>query len=81
MKKVKETNASFSYQEKVTTALKALNVPLRIAEIAVIDFRYNVTVGFHKRTLPAKVARRMLKKVKEVYSEDGKWHYGFGDVT
>ena len=69
------TNASFDYKEQVAFSLVHYDVPLRIAEIAVIDMRYEVNVGFHNKWSTDLTAITMLEEVKRVYMTDGKWHY------
>ena len=71
------TNASFDYKEQVAFGLTRYDVPLRIAEIAVIDLRYEVNVGFHNKWSTDLTAITMLEKVKKIYATDGKWHYGY----
>lgn len=72
------TNASFDYKEQVAFQLaRHYDVPLRIAEIAVIDLRYEVNVGFHNKWSTDLTAITMLEKVKRIYMTDGKWHYGY----
>ena len=70
------TNASFDYKEQVAFSLVHYDVPLRIAEIAVIDMRYEVNVGFHNKWSTDLTAITMLEAVKKTYMTNGKWHYG-----
>ena len=71
------TNASFDYKEQVTACLAHYSVPFRIAEIAVIDMRYELNVGFHNKWSADLTSITMLEKVKRIYMTDGVWHYGY----
>lgn len=76
-KKKQLTNASFDYKERVCEALVECQVPVRIAEIAVIDLRTNINVGFHNKLSARETAAGMLKQVDKIYKTEDKWHYGY----
>lgn len=68
--------ASTKYKEDVTAALIKLDVPFRVAELAVIDIKYMVVSGYHKKQKPNITANLMMDMINRIYKdEDGTWHY------
>lgn len=61
------------YKEDVAKALtQYYNVPVMVAEVAVIDLRYMVNVGYHEKQTPRETAYVMSERVNQVYNHEGK---------
>ena len=72
----KKGNVSFDYKEKVQRALMELGVPLRPAELAVIDLKTYLKYGHAEKMTPKEVADFILCEVRRLYiREDGTWAY------
>lgn len=63
----KKKMPSFDYKEAVTAALMRWNVPLRPAELAVIDYSSDVWQGYHEKLTPTQTAIRMVDKIRKAY--------------
>lgn len=64
------------YKEDVIKALLHIGIPIDIAELAVIDMRHPITVGYHNKADALHTARGMFDEVCRRYKhEDGRWHY------
>lgn len=57
----------FDYKEAVTATLMKWGVPLRPAELAVIDYRSEVWEGYHAKLTSEQTAVKMIDKVRRVY--------------
>lgn len=68
----KKKMPSWDYKEAVTAALMRWNVPLRPAELAVIDYKSDVWQGYHAKLTPEQVAVKMVDKIRRVYKVDEK---------
>lgn len=63
---------SWDYKEAVTAALMRWNVPLRPAELAVIDYKSDMIRGYHEKLTPEQTAVKMVDKIRRVYKVDEK---------
>jgi hypothetical protein len=68
----KKKMLSFDYKEAVTAALMRWGVPLRPAELAVIDYSSDVWQGWHEKLTPEQTAVKMVDKIRRVYKVDEK---------
>ena len=57
----------FDYKEAVTAKLMEWDVPLRPAELAVIDYRSEVYQGYKDKLTPTQTAVSMVDKIRKVY--------------
>ena len=57
----------FDYKEAVTAKLMEWGVPLRPAELAVIDYKSDVYQGFKDKLTPKQTAIKMVDKIREAY--------------
>ncbi len=57
----------FDYKEAVTATFMRWGVPLRPAELAVIDYRAEVNQAWHAKLTPNQLAVKMIDKVRKVY--------------
>lgn len=74
--KKRSGNKSIRYKEDVCDALTRIGVPIRTAEVAVIDHRGVVITGMHNKHTPLQTATTMLPAVEKMYkTKEGTWHY------
>ena len=66
----KEKLTPFDYKEAVTAAFMEWNIPLRTAELAVIDFKSDVYLGYREKLTPKQTAVKMVDKVRKLYKVD-----------
>ena len=67
--------SSIVYKESVIASLTSIGVPLKIAEIAVIDLKFKVTTGYHRKQTSKETALLMIDMINRIYKyEDGTWH-------
>ena len=64
-RKIKRT--PFDFKEQVAVQLMRLDIPRQVAELAVIDFSFDVTKGYHDKQDPITVAQGLLGRVEELY--------------
>ncbi len=57
----------FDFKEAVTATFMKWGVPLRSAELAVIDYKSDVYQGYKDKLTPIQTAVRMIDKVRESY--------------
>ena len=57
----------FDYKEAVCARLQEMDIPLRKAELAVIDMKSYVINGFHNKDSAMTTAFKMLPEVKRIY--------------
>ena len=62
-KNKKKKMPSWDFKEAVTATLMRWNVPLRPAELAVIDYSSDVWQGWHKKLTPEQTAVKMVDKI------------------
>ena len=55
------------FKEEVCATLQRFGIPLRPAEIAVIDFRPEVIGYFQQKNTPAEAAVLMVDKIRRIY--------------
>lgn len=64
---------SIRFKEDVTKCLIAdCGIPLRKAEVAVIDLRGKVSEGYHGRLTPLDTAKMMLPYIEKIYNHSSK---------
>ena len=63
----KKKPTPFDYKEAVTAVFMRWGVPLRPAEVAVIDYKSEVYNAYHARLTPVEVAVTMIDKVRREY--------------
>ena len=73
---VDKLRPSWDYKEAITKRLIELNVPLRVAELVVIDHSYAVTVCCVNKLTPFQAAEKIILEIaKQNYTnKDGSWH-------
>ena len=64
----KKPPSLFDYKEAVADCLMQLGIPLRTAEVAVIDMKSCVYAGHHDKIDPMDVAVNMEAEVRKAYS-------------
>lgn len=65
------------HKEATTAEFMKLGVPLRPAELAVIDLRKYLYMAQHNNLSPKQTANIMMSEVERIYKrEDGTWCYG-----
>lgn len=71
----RDTNRYWGHKESTVKELMNLGVPLRPAELAVIDFRTELYLCQRNKLTPEQTARMLLDNTKRVYTNDeGEWH-------
>lgn len=65
---IKPKKCPIDYKEQVCAHLQEMDVPLRPAELAVIDMRARVIEGFHNKDSALVTAFNMLPEVKRIYN-------------
>ena len=72
----KRENIVWDHKERVIQELMAFGVPLRPAELAVIDFRSLLYLAQHNKLTPFQTARMMLEEVERLYKRaDESWAF------
>lgn len=68
---------TFDFKEQVVSKLQTeWNVPLRTAQVAVIDLKKISYMCYHYKLNPRQTAEMMISEVERLYKyADGKWHY------
>lgn len=55
------------YKEEIVAELMRMNVPMRKAELAVIDLKQYVIEGWHNKDSALTTALKMFREVKRIY--------------
>ena len=72
----KKANVSWDHKERTVAALIEMGVPLRCAELAVIDFRGGLYSAQKRRLSPHQTAQLLFQACEPIYTnKDGSWHY------
>lgn len=81
--KIVRSNVSFDYKEAVANSLISLEIPKKIADIAVIDLKLPLNKGFHGKKSPEETAKKMVKEIYRIYRDDTSnlWHYNCGPCS
>jgi len=58
----------FDFKETVTATFMKWGIPLRIAELAVIDYKSDVYQGYKDKLTPMQTAVKMVDKIRKVYN-------------
>jgi len=66
-KRFNHQKTDFDYKEAVAAHLMEMDVPLRSAEVAVIDLKQYVIDGYRNKVSPLTTAFKMLPDVKRMY--------------
>lgn len=71
----KQQNVDFDFKEDVVYELIAHGVPMRPAEVTVIDFKHIMRICIKNKLNARQTAKMMLETVKQAYCRNGKWSY------
>lgn len=70
--KVKGSKSIRFKEEVVAQLVRHFDVPNRAAEISVIDFRYQLNIGYHNKTSTYETAKLMVPLL-DAYKSNGNW--------
>jgi hypothetical protein len=78
--KIKRRGQFVRYCDRVVQELVHLGMPLRAAEVALIDMRHTAFVAYNDKEVPLTAAERIFNKAKDIYTDKDKdgnrtWHY------
>lgn len=72
----KKENIFWDHKEATVVELQKLGVPLRPAELAVIDLRSLLYIAQKNKLTPNQTASMMFSEVERVYTDaEGNWHF------